>query len=883
MVSGFVSSGVAQGGIDQSYSLPNGLKAVFFPLPGNPVVSVSIMVKVGSSSEDGTSEYGLAHLMEHMAFKGTKKRGLGEVSGLVENNGGSINAYTSVDSTVYYLSLPAERLELALDVLSDITFNPIYDPEEYALEKEVVIEEIKKSSDTPDHILWETFMKQTFPEGHSYHHPILGSEQTVREAGRHLALAFHDRYYRPNNAVVIVTGGFDLEEARALVDKYFGELENPEAAPSVTPAASVPVRQGPVIEIIENRLVTVPKVLVGFRCASGGSPQAPSLHLLSEILSQGRSGRLTENVKSKKGLVTDVGTFPYTAVRDGVFVLQLETEVEKIIPALEAVFFELKSLTDNPPSGEEMTRARIQATKSFIDRQESAESLASLLASFELYSGDYRLKDAYISWWSRITSLDLVRLAKQLFSPENMTVVVMLPAAGPKPDEAALKDLAANLKLELAESVLGAASVFEEHTLKNGIRVLVMRDPSLPLVDVRLSFMGGVLAESEGCEGLSTLVSMVWSKATESMNSEIFARKVEDLGASIESQSGRNSISLYGSFMTSNWLEGLDLLTDVLTKPAFAEDNLQEARQELLASLRLQEEHLPLRLLKMVRLSLFKDHPYRNDVLGTSQTVAGFTRDDLVAFYGNQIRPENMVLAVAGDIEPAAVLETLDRRLADWNPSGTAVPTVVPEPPLPPDSPLGTFETVETAQTHLCLVFLGPGMGHRDQAALEVLEAHLSGLGGILFRELRDKRSLAYSVSGRYGPGLKVGSFTFYIASDSQKTSEALTGMLEIIGQVKDQQLTAEELEGAIRFVTGSRKIHHQTLSSRSDEAIFSELYGLGSDFDRRYLKALEAATAEDIQRAARQYLDPGKVILGALGNAQSVEAANAVVRELTK
>ncbi|MDR2443531.1 MAG: insulinase family protein [Deltaproteobacteria bacterium] len=882
MVSRLLSANAAYSGVDESYILPNGLKAVFVPQPGNPVISALVMVKVGSASENGVQEYGLAHLMEHMAFKGTKKRGLGVVSGLVENNGGNINAYTSFDSTVYYLSLPAERLELALDVLSDITFSPSYDPAEYLLEKEVVVEEIKKSTDSPDHLLWDTFMFLAFPEGHPYHHRILGSEQTVREVSRDLAFAFHNRYYRPDNAVVIVTGGFDPDEAKTIVAKYFGQFENPkEATPELSPPKDI-ISKGPVVEIIENPLVTVPKAIIGFRCASGGSPEAPSLHLISEILSQGRSGRLTENVKIKKGLVTDIGTFPYTAVRDGVFVLQLETEAEKILDAFEAIFIELESLAEKPPTSEEMARARVQAAKNFIDRQESSDSLASLLTSFELYSGDYRLKDAYLAQWSRVTSTDLARLANKLFTPENMTITIVLPSSAAKPDKEALGKLASGLALKPVDPALSAAPDFEDYKLKNGARVLLLRDPTLPLVEVRLYFRGGLLAEGKGRDGLSNLMSRVWSKAPESMNSEVFARKVEDLGASIDGSSGRNSVSLSGSFMASNWLEGLDLLTEVLLRPAFADDNLQEARQEILAYLKMQDEHLQQRLFKLLRRALYKDHPYHGDVLGLIETVANFTRDDLIAFYRDQIRPDNLVLAVSGDIEPVAVLEALERRLSGWAP-GASGPLDVYAPPSAPPAPIFVHDSVETAQTHIALAFLTPGIGHPDQAALEVLEYHLSGLGGLLFRELRDKRSLAYTVSAGFNPGLEVGAFSFYIASDSQKTSEALSGLLEMIDVVREKPLTNEELEGAIRYVTGTRKIHLQTLVSRSNEAILSRLYDLGLDFNRRYLLAIEEVTSEDIIRVAQKYLRPDHLTLAVVGSAKSIEASQEIVKSLTQ
>jgi zinc protease len=235
---------------------------------------------------------------------------------------------------------------------------------------------------------------------------------------------------------------------------------------------------------------------------------------------------------------------------------------------------------------------------------------------------------------------------------------------------------------------------------------------------------------------------------------------------------------------------------------------------------------------------------------------------------------------VAGDIEPKTVLELLERRLGPWKASpGLGPVPQVPQAPARRENPVETAEAMDTAQTHIALGFLAPGMGHPDHAPLEVLAGHLNGLGGLMFNELRNKRSLAYAVGSSYNPGLSVGGFAFYIASDPQKASEAVGGMLGIIDDIRTKPLEAEAVSGAIRYVSGNRKIRLQTLDSRSEEAIFSELYGLGRDYNERHLAALAAVTPQDVLRVAREYLDPAKLTLSVVGNDKSVEAAKEVLR----
>ncbi|MDR1677429.1 MAG: insulinase family protein, partial [Deltaproteobacteria bacterium] len=749
LVPGLAEPPRAQGGVDVSYVLDNGLKVIMVPQPGNPTVTALLMIKAGSGSENGENEYGLAHLMEHMAFKGTHKRGVGEVSAEVENQGGSINAHTSYDETVYHLSLPVDRLELGLDILADIVFNPSYDPKEYALEKEVVVEEIKRSEDSPERVAWTELTAQAF-KGRPYEHPVLGTSKTVREATREVALAFHDKFYRPDNAILVITGGFSTEEAPPLVAKYYADLKNPKTPLPAQPKIEKPKRKSePDIIVIKKDMVQVPKVMIGFNIPSASSPEAIQLDLLSGILDMSRSARLVENVKNKKGLVTDIGTSSMTLLLEGLFMINFETEVDLVNQALTAVMDELSGLANIPPAADELSRARALASSFYLYSQESSNSLASVISSFEMSMGDYRLRDAYIPQWSRMTAADLVKLAGTYFVPENMTVAFMLPSSAPDPDLAEIKKILKSLNPVQPQTVAGATSVFQAMPLKSPAKLYVLRDSTLPLVNIRVAFMGGLLADEPGQEGLSNFMSHVMPMATKEMNSEEFSRFIEGMGAQVHGISGRNSLGLSGNFLSANWETGLDVLIKVLAKPAFAENNMEEFRAETLALLKIQQEQLSELTFNNLRKVLYGQHPYHKNNLGLTEVVAEIKAADLEGFHNRLVRPENMYIVVAGDVEPKLVAEALDNFLAAWKPAsvspGVSTKVLIPEPPEPIKEPQKIKEVKESAQqTHLSLAFLAPAMDDPDRAPMEVLDSYLSGLGGLLFQELRNKKSLAY-------------------------------------------------------------------------------------------------------------------------------------------
>jgi len=867
MVLGGLLQPVRAWATEEGFRLRNGLKVILVEQPGSPVVSLRVMINTGSADETGRPEYGLAHLMEHMAFKGGRRYPAGAATALVERNGGDINAYTSNDLTVYYLSLPSERAALGLDILADLVFAPLYDPKEYRLEKEVVVEEIKRGRDHPDRILMEEFFEAAYP-GHPYGRPIIGYEETVRQATVSVARAFHQKHYRPDNAVLVVTGGFDRAALDGPIEELFGGLK-PTKKPLPPRPAPDQAAKGPAVNLIRSEKAALAKIALGFRGPAGGAAETPALDLLAAVLANGKASRLTETIKDDQGLVTDISAFNHTPRGPGLFIITAETETEKVAPAVAAILKELARLPQEPPAGDELARARALAEKNFVLGQESASGLASQLTEFENLYGDYRLRDAYLPIWNRLGAPELAAGAAGLFRPDNLTLAVMLPDQGEVEFTAeTLADLAREtLTPREAAAETRPQPAFQEIRLSAGPRLLVMRDATLPLVTVRAAALGGLLAETEAQNGLSHFMASVWAKATETKEAPVLARATEDIGASITSFSGRNSVGLNASFLSTHLKEGLALWAEVLTRPAFAPEDVEKVRPEELAQIKARDEYLPGRLLRLQARHLFPGgHPYSRDQLGTLKSVAAFQPGDLKALYARLVRPDQTILAVAGDVDPDQVREELENLLAGWRPTGAGAAVTIPEPPEPLVDPAPVTETLDRAQTHLALGFQAPGLGAPEGPALDVLAAYLSGMSGPLFRELRDQQSLAYTVQAWYEPGLSTGAFRFYIATDPSKVGAAWAGFQGIIQKVRAETISPEELEGARRYLVGTTKISRQTVSSRTGQALLDSLYGLGLDHGERHLAEIEKVTAEEVRAAAERFLAPDRGLLAVLG-----------------
>ncbi|MDR1657402.1 MAG: insulinase family protein [Deltaproteobacteria bacterium] len=872
-------SGPAYCAIEESLVLPNGLKVLLSPQEGKSVVFAAVVVKAGSASEASPEEYGLAHLMEHMAFKGTPTRKVGEISKLIETNGGSTNAFTSYDETTYFIIMPPEKLELSLDLLSDMTFNPSYDPEEYLKEKEVVIEEIRMGSDNPDRIIMEAFYGLAYPTNHPYSHRIIGFPETVQNATRETALKFHGKFYRPDNCLVVISGDFEPAAAKTLVEQYFGSIENPNTPlTAVVPPALE--KNGPAIKVIYSPEAQLAKLFMGFHSPEAGNTLTPAVDLLASILSSGRSSRLEENIKNRLGLASSVFASSNDQKQGSLFLTGFETQPEQVTAALDALLKELTKLTTAPPDQQELERAKALTAKEFIDLQQIPWRHGLLLSEFEQSNDDFRIKDAYLTLWAKLKALDLAILAKDLFTPENMTMVLILPEGSQPIKENDLAALAKSLKLpEPTRPAAAEARNFQTFTLSNGAKVLFLRDATLPLVDIRAGFLAGRLAEEPGQEGLNHLMASVWTTATQARDSEETARLLDDLGLEIKGDSESLSTGMSASFVSQNLRQSLRAFCEILTSPAFNEKDLAVKKMEQLDYLASLDESLADRVFRLERLGLFREHPFHSDFNGTRQSVEKFTREDLLSQYQKIVRPENLIISVAGDISSDELLAALEEELSDWPAGDKTSPVTLPESPGPLQTPYFASEVLERSQTHLILGFIAPGVKSEDRAALEVLNSVLSGMGGLLFTELRDQKSLAYSVQSMYSARANIGTFLFYIASAPDKSAESYTSIAEIINRCRQTQFDQAVIEGAKTNLIGENLMSHLTLESLTNEALGFVLADQELDYNTKYLNDISKVTPADVQKVAQKYLVITQGALSVVGNADSiaqVQEANA-------
>ncbi len=832
-------------------TLKNGLKVLLLEDHSAPVVALNVWVRVGSGDER-PSEGGMAHVFEHMLFKGTERRAVGEIARTVEAAGGHINAFTSFDMTVYHITMASRDAAVGIDVLADAVQHSTFDPLELAKEQEVVVEEIRRGRDSPHHVLSESVFDSAYQQ-HPYRLPVIGTEELVKGFSREQLLAFFQHWYVPNNMTFVAVGDLDPKATLQQIREAFADAEpRPDLAhprktePEQSTPRSIVVRRG-----FEQTLLGMAYPITAF-----SDPDTPYLDLLSLVLGSGESSRLYRNVKDRLDYVHTISTSAYTPLDAGLFFVDATVEPERIEDALGAIAAEIQRLRAFGPSEVELERARVNLLANQVYEKETMQGQARKVGYYETLAGGVEAEAEYLERVKRATPEDLQRVAQQYLMPERVNIAALLPTKE-RPDLQAATLLTALTAVGDGGRKLVGTPIREGifgYLLPNGLRVIVKPNHAIPLVALRLSFQGGQLGETEETQGITSFLAEILERGTEQRSATQIAAEVEGIAGSLGGFSGRNSFGLTAEFLTESLDIGLDLFADVLLHPAWPPDEIEKVRTERLAELKRREDRPSQKAFELFSKELFIDHPYRFPLIGTESSLNQIQREALARYYGTYAKPTNGVLSIVGDVEPDAIVEAIASKLTDWQgPDKVELPPR--KPPPVPEGPREVSLVKNKAQVHILLGFAGLALDDPDLPALDVLTQILSGQGGRLFIELRDKKSLAYSVSAFSVEGLDPGFFVVYIASAPEKLEESLDGLRQELQRVLEEPIAAEELDRAKGFLIGTQAVSLQRYGTQASLLSLDELYGLGATHYLDYGERIAAVSLEDVERVAHRLI----------------------------
>jgi len=691
--------------------LPNGLTLLVKPDRSAALASIQVWVRTGSIHEGEQLGAGLSHFLEHMLFKGTSRRSGREISATVQANGGYINAYTTFDRTVYYIDLPSEHFEVAVDLLADAVLHSTLPADEVLREKDVILREIAMTRDDPDNRLWEALFAAAFRE-HPYRQPIIGHRDVFSAVDRETLLKYYRERYVPNNLVVVIAGDVGTNEARAAVERHFGGAPRSRLAPVLVPVEPV--------QLAPRRLHRLEKVEVvrgalAWPIPGLTDPSAPVLDLLAMVLGVGESSILWQEIREKRKLVHTIDASSWNPGTSGLFCVSYTCDAGKREEA-EAAILRVVS----PPAGarpftaRQVRKAQRQLVVGEINTCKTMSGQASRLGMAEVVVGDLEFSRSYFERLSHVGPEDLERALRAYVVPSRIISVSIEP-------EAAGDAVAARP----AEASIGGRPDFEEVRLSNGARIIFQQDRRLPNLHLRLLTLGGPMSEATGRRGSSALLATLLTKDTRRRRAAEVAGRIEEVGGYFSSFSGDNTLGLSAEVLPPDAKLALGVIAEGALLPAFRSETLGVERDAQIAGLREENDDVVSFARRLLRSKFFGAHPFALGAQGDEHGVASTGADDLSALWRRLLVGSGAVLAVAGDFTPRSLIPRLEEflfRIPAGRPIG-AGPTF--------EGPAENGDFVEKKPREQAVVlqgFPGPVLDADDYYAGEVADELFSGM-----------------------------------------------------------------------------------------------------------------------------------------------------------
>jgi zinc protease len=864
------------------YTLPNGLQVLLFPDPTQSSVTVNVTYLVGSRHE-GYGETGMAHLLEHMLFKGTAKHR--NVLKLLDERGAQSNGTTWTDRTNYFETLAGtpENLTFALELEADRMINALISPDDLKTEFSVVRNEFEMGENEPLAVLEQRIIAAAYL-WHNYGKDTIGSRSDIERVPVPALRAFYEKYYQPDNAVLIVAGKFDEQVARTTIENTFGPIPKPTRV--LAPTYSVePVQDGE-RSVTLRRNGDIHAVGVAYHTVGAASPDYPAVAAALDLLDREPSGRLykklveTElaaSVNASQTMFRD----PYLAtvmveIRDAKHV----AKVEQILTA------EIEKLGSSKIDDREVERWRAAAIKAldlaFTDSQQLAVELSEFAAL-----GDWRSLFAYRNQIEKVTVADVQRVAKAYFKQSNRTSGRFVPTKDADraphtetPDIAeVVKGIESGKPKELGEVFAATLDNIEARTtrktLANGIKaVLLPKKTRGGKVQLRLSLHWGDEKSVQGKQTIGELTASMLTRGTTKKSYQDLMDLENQLKSRISIYGDATGASLDIEALRDNLPAALDLAAEMLTSPSFPAKQLELLKQESLASLEQQLQdpsHLAWVALDQLVSPWPKTDPrYSRSVADEIDAIKRVTLADIKAFYRDFAGANHAELVIVGDFDPAALTAQVEKRFGTWT-SKRPYTRLVDKPFLA----AATAKSIVVKDKEMTQLYLAHDLAMKDtdaDYAAWLMVGHL--LGGDnssrIWMRLREKEGLSYGAGAWTHAGAMDdgGGFGAYAIVAPQNLAKAKASMLEEIEKMAAGTVAADELERG-----KNSWLKSQDTSLSSDGYVTGMLAGQAfrgrtTQFALELRKKIQALTPADVERAAKKYLQPSKLIVVDAGDA---------------
>ncbi|MCP4787132.1 MAG: insulinase family protein [Fuerstiella sp.] len=870
------------------YELDNGLQVLLLPDGSRPTVTVNLTVFVGSRHE-GYGEAGMAHLLEHMVFKGTPDHP--EIPKVMKERGAQFNGTTWLDRTNYYETLPAsdENLEFAIHLEADRMVNSFIKAEDLASEMTVVRNEFERGENSPSRVLMQRMMGAAY-EWHNYGKSTIGNRADIERVPVANLKEFYKRFYQPDNAMLVVAGKFEPEKALKLTQQYFGALPRPERKLNRT-YTEEPAQDGERLVTL-RRVGEVPTAGLTYHIPSGGHPDYPAIDVLATVMATEPSGRLYDNLVKKRQAASVFGfTF---ALHDPGIVL-FGGEAAQGIDGADL----LQGMIDVVEGGgqKDITEQEVERAKQELLKQRELKVASSRGIAVELSEwaaqGDWRLFFLYRDRLENVTADDVKRVAAEYLIQNNRTAGLFEPTKGPEratipatPDLAEMiGDYQGREQIAQGEDFDVAPMAIEERILRSrlnsGIKVAVLPKKTRgETVNLKFVLRYGNLEALKGKAAAAEMMPAMLTKGTENMSRQDIKDALDKYRAQLRVSGGPGEVQLTLQTLRSNLLPVLEIVSEVLRKPVFPPEELELIKEARLSSA---EQRLvnPTSIAsntaqKKISVYAPDDPRYIASLTEEVERIKSVTIDQVKDVYSSLLSGQHGELSIVGDFDPADVVPAIGAFTDGWQ-SVTEFERI---PKIPVNNEKGDLQRVNTpgkAQaTYFAAMTLPIGDDHPDYAALSLGNYILGGgaLSSRLGNRVRQDEGLSYTIQSAFQASAVDERSVFYVfAIVNPDNADKLHGVIrEELDKLLKDGITEDELsEQKAGF------LQREELSRTSDSALASLMgtyaqTGRTMQFTTDSEKKLSELTVEDVNAALRKHIKPDRLYIVMAGDFEKAQ-----------
>ena len=859
----------------EKQTLPNGLDVILHQDHSVPVVAVNVWYHVGSKDEE-VGRTGFAHLFEHVMFEGSKHHNQSFFEPL-QKAGANLNGSTTPDRTNYWEDVPSNFLELALWLESDRMgfLLDALDQQRFDIQRDVVKNERRQSYENrPYGMAFWHIQGSLFPLPHPYHWMTIGSQEDLEAASLEDVKDFFRRYYSPSNASLAIAGDFQRDHTMEMVNRYFGDL---------TPGPHLP-RKGRMDSALAGRVelemrdrVSLPRIYISWPTPPDFDEDDAPLELLQAVLSDGLSSRLHRSLVYEQQIAQSVMIRYYAGEIAGQFTVQATAapgyELDRVEAAIET---EMERLRREPPTEEEMARVKNRIEASHLRQLARVGSFggrADQLNHFNVLGRDPSLINSSLDRYLAVQREDILRVSESVLNHAQVRMRV-LPEPSFQP--ASTPSLDRSVMPQPAQEPSFTPPIPMRHRLDNGLEIVVVEQPGLPIVAFGLMMRAGATTDPEELPGLASFTSQMLAEGTVSRTSLQIAADFEFIGARLSTDVRREYTLLTTETLSKHWTAALNLMADLIKHPTFPEHELERVRREYLTDLRRSKDD-PTAVAEslMAALAFSRDSGYGHPIQGTETALSSLTREDVVNHFKKAYGPAHATFVVAGDVSLNDVVTQVKASLGDWEADGLAGRHgEATQDGKAASASIYLVDHPGAAQSVIRALQTTVPRQHPDYFGLLLLNSAFGGqFTARLNLNLRQEKGYSYGyhsvIQWHQGPSLLFAGGSVQTAVTQESVAETLREFNDIHGV---RPLDQQELDSAKAGILQGYPASFERPGQVIGHLLQLVLFNLPNDYFETMKQKIEQVSLEDVHRIGAELIRPDRLSVLVVGDRQAIE-----------